>query len=478
VPSSHWEEKENVVAFMQKLGRRMQIKERDDWCRVAQFQVKEAGGSGLLRKMSFREALEVAFPEEKWEEAAWGGSKKATQRHMLLQASHFLPGAEFLEDHRHPSLSRDARQKGDLELDLFLPDHDVALEYNGYHHYFDLPFFGPVEQYRRRDEEKRRLCEANGIRLVTVPFWWDKTAESLAATLHDQLPSLLQSYPGNEELIRKIESGAVVAIPAEMPGEIRMKNEQKAATKSTAQVPGVWQAGMDLSGQWVCKRLEGVSVRWIDGQLSTRHGRIIACPSSWARAMPRGRDVDGVLSMRGGSLGRLVQAILARKGSAEQAGQTNAEVEEQWREVEFVAVDMPLLGVPFAERWQQLSSLPEQGRFRIMPHEACEDEGHLQKLLSASNNGLLLRDGKEPYRLSGHFWQHGTCRVQQTIVASAKVVGRAKKTRGLKVDLGGGLIQVARCSDSQYDTMEEGETVQIGHFGAWPTGRLKQPFLL
>lgn len=56
----------------------------------------------------------------------------------------------------------------------------------------ELPFFGPLELYQRRDREKQHLCERNGIKLVTIPCWWDNKVESLAATLYKMAPSLFQ----------------------------------------------------------------------------------------------------------------------------------------------------------------------------------------------------------------------------------------------------------------------------------------------
>jgi len=73
-----------------------------------------------------------------------------------------------------------------------------AREYNGEHHYEELPFFGPLEAVQRRDMEKRRICEESGIRLLTVPYWWDRSLASLTASLHLHFPSILRTAVQSE----------------------------------------------------------------------------------------------------------------------------------------------------------------------------------------------------------------------------------------------------------------------------------------
>ncbi len=60
-------------------------------------------------------------------------------------------------------------------LDVFIPELMVALEYQGTQHDRPVEFFGGAEAFQRtqeRDSRKRRLCEANGVRLIEVrPYY-------------------------------------------------------------------------------------------------------------------------------------------------------------------------------------------------------------------------------------------------------------------------------------------------------------------
>jgi hypothetical protein len=60
---------------------------------------------------------------------------------------------------------------GKQHLDIFLPAHKVAIEYQGTQHDRPVDYFGgqnAFEQTQKRDELKRRLCARNGIALIYV----------------------------------------------------------------------------------------------------------------------------------------------------------------------------------------------------------------------------------------------------------------------------------------------------------------------
>ncbi len=59
--------------------------------------------------------------------------------------------------------------KGNLFLDFFLPDYSVAIECQGEQHFHACDYYGGESGYRvtkQRDEQKKRLCEEHGIRVL------------------------------------------------------------------------------------------------------------------------------------------------------------------------------------------------------------------------------------------------------------------------------------------------------------------------
>ena len=59
--------------------------------------------------------------------------------------------------------------KANLYLDFYLPKHNIAIECQGVQHFEPIKSFGGEESLtliKERDEAKRRLCEAHGIKLI------------------------------------------------------------------------------------------------------------------------------------------------------------------------------------------------------------------------------------------------------------------------------------------------------------------------
>jgi hypothetical protein len=96
-----------------------------------------------------------------------------------------------MEDYWHPDLLYSATDKP-MQLDIYIPSLSLALEYQGHQHYGDAFYMGTsVRMYQHRDEEKRKACKKANLTLVEVPYWWDNSKESLAATIQLSRPELI-----------------------------------------------------------------------------------------------------------------------------------------------------------------------------------------------------------------------------------------------------------------------------------------------
>jgi hypothetical protein len=88
---------------------------------------------------------------------------------------------------------------------ILLPHLSLAIEFQGEHHYFSN-HFGSASVRQRRDQAKLRFASQLGITLISVPFWWDRSSDSLASTIHSYRPDI------------KIQvAEEVLPIPLEMP---------------------------------------------------------------------------------------------------------------------------------------------------------------------------------------------------------------------------------------------------------------------
>lgn len=192
LPRGHWLAKENIFAFIHSAEEALGIQEPLGWTRVGWRQLKELpGGRSFLRHVSLVYALRLTHPAVEWNESDLkSAGKKASQHHMATLVHCMFPGTTVVEDHRHVMLDR-GRSGPLLELDVFLPERNLAFEYNGPQHYEEIPFFGPLEAIQARDSRKQELCRSAGIRLVNVPYWWDMQIASLAATVEHAFPGAL-----------------------------------------------------------------------------------------------------------------------------------------------------------------------------------------------------------------------------------------------------------------------------------------------
>ena len=62
---------------------------------------------------------------------------------------------------------------GKQSLDFYLPEYNIAIEYQGKQHFESIEMFGGDEEFKKtieRDKRKIKLCEENGIKLYHFSF--------------------------------------------------------------------------------------------------------------------------------------------------------------------------------------------------------------------------------------------------------------------------------------------------------------------
>ena len=76
-------------------------------------------------------------------------------------------------------------------FDFFLPNFNLAIEYNGEQHYIETNFFARnlIEQ-KESDNRKKIYCEKNNIELLIIPYWeYNKIEEILKGVVSNGLYS-------------------------------------------------------------------------------------------------------------------------------------------------------------------------------------------------------------------------------------------------------------------------------------------------
>ena len=168
------------------------IREKKDWYRL------------MIRNIDFKnilELLETVYPNETWDHGKFQNrSKKSNQRMLFTIVQQIFPSFHSLENYRHPlfllpfNKDLDFKETNDkekedvlrraLEFDVFVGEMDVAFEYQGEHHYDEVPsVFGQMELHQSRDLIKKYFSAQKKITLICIPYWWNLSLPSLFSTV-------------------------------------------------------------------------------------------------------------------------------------------------------------------------------------------------------------------------------------------------------------------------------------------------------
>jgi len=101
------------------------------------------------------------------------GSKARSEIDLRNGISNYFSDATILFNQRIVP-SRISKTK--LEIDIWIPDFKIAVEYNGIQHYTYNNFFhrGQIELFEQQqayDNEKKLWADKNNVKLIVIPYW-------------------------------------------------------------------------------------------------------------------------------------------------------------------------------------------------------------------------------------------------------------------------------------------------------------------
>ena len=154
-----------------------------------------------------------------------------------------------------------------------------------------------------------------------------------------------------------------------------------------------WQDGPDVSLYLVSEKLDGVRARWDGRQLVTRAGNRIDAPAWFTAGWPA-QAIDGELWIGRGRFQDISDLVRALRGDA--AG---------WRQVRFMAFDLPASPHAFASRTRELRVLVEetasprlQRIAQLHFSERAQLDAWLRSVASGGGEGLMLHHANAHYR--------------------------------------------------------------------------------
>lgn len=99
-------------------------------------------------------------------------------------------GINYVDQYRI-AIDKDINPSGYTYIDFYLPDLNIAIEFNGIQHYIPIEHFGGelrFDQQKKRDSYVRKYC-TNNIKLIEVPYQI-KTYDNLTEYLKTNAPEI------------------------------------------------------------------------------------------------------------------------------------------------------------------------------------------------------------------------------------------------------------------------------------------------
>ena len=185
LPSNYWKKEENLKEFIEQVRVQFRVKKPTDWYLISQSQIRRLGKGGNIRHHGgLYFALKKLFPDIPWDEKELNNrSKRATQHEIFTLLKEMMPQYDIYEDYTHPNIYyQDTSQF--VIFDIFVANLNLVIEYQGEHHYTEIPAKGPLHLFELKDEEKSMLCNQHSIQLVVVPYWIDISISSLSELIN------------------------------------------------------------------------------------------------------------------------------------------------------------------------------------------------------------------------------------------------------------------------------------------------------
>eukprot|EP01114_Cavostelium_apophysatum_P016753 TRINITY_DN4827_c0_g2_i1.p1 TRINITY_DN4827_c0_g2~~TRINITY_DN4827_c0_g2_i1.p1 ORF type:complete len:353 (+),score=89.68 TRINITY_DN4827_c0_g2_i1:51-1109(+) len=180
---------------LDKLGKSLGVRSMEDWYKVT---TKELPG-GILHYYngSMFRMLQKVYPEHNWvkkdQRWDWANRKKAaskTQSRLFGVVRSFFPSETEIFGNYVISV------KEKIEVDIAIPSLNLAFEYQGRQHYKQTNVYGKLEQQQAKDQQKRLICQREGISLIEVPFSWNGEVSEIYKLITEKQPGLSIIPPG------------------------------------------------------------------------------------------------------------------------------------------------------------------------------------------------------------------------------------------------------------------------------------------
>lgn len=243
-PNKFYSSNSNLREYLDSAAKKFGVRTLDDWYFITSSQIKTLKIKSFIHRYGgLIGMLSVVYPEHPWNtkdiyipnksqqnlfkfaKEIFNQAKKERKNINITTSDSTNQDVDRSEDvddnsddvevhmeYVHPNLKYSTTNK-QMEFDVFVPSFNLALEYQGEQHYNnssnnnndsnDLEYQHQVNKLNKsssinysygiqgRDEEKAQACLSVGITLISVPFWWDQSIQSLKVIINKERPDII-----------------------------------------------------------------------------------------------------------------------------------------------------------------------------------------------------------------------------------------------------------------------------------------------
>ena len=125
------------------------------------------------------------YPDFDWNFELFTSGLKS-QKRIFSYVCNKLGKENVIWNYKHPKLIFQNGRR--MELDIFVPSKNFAIEYQGEQHYLSMDHLGgekELKKIQKRDEAKRIACKTFEIQLLEIPYFELKPLEVIKAAIRD-----------------------------------------------------------------------------------------------------------------------------------------------------------------------------------------------------------------------------------------------------------------------------------------------------
>jgi len=223
----------------------------------------------------------------------------------------------------------------------------------------------------------------------------------------------------------------------------------------------MWDKKTDLTGWWLCEKMDGVRGYWDGQKLYSRAGNEFPAPPFFIEGLPN-FPLDGELWMGRNTFEKLISTLKSKEGD--------------WKNVKYTVFDLPSSNEPYEARQEALKKIPLPAHVSRIEVIKCEGPKHLKEyvdtVMSTSGEGVIANAPNSPY-VAGRV--NTLVKVKPFEDAEVRLV--EVLPTGLKVEQPNGLQVMIQCFQQVInDPPKIGAILTVKHAGHYNNGRLKHPY--